>query len=426
MRLPIALWCVVAATAVALAQGQTPLTLRQAEQIGLKNNPRIGAARFTAQAAGQVPAELRSSFLPQFAGNITGAGASDGSRIAAGSLNNPVIYDRLATGFSLSQMITDFGRTGNLVAGARLRAQAEEQNTETARAEIVLQVDQAYYGLLRAQNVLTVARQTVQARQLVVDQVTALAQSKLKSQLDVSFASVNLSEAKLLLASAENQVRANQADLAAAMGYSNDQTLRVSEEPMPGALVDQPDTLIAEAIRSRPELANLRLREGADLRLAKAERALYFPTISTVAMAGYVPGRQDLLRSRYAAMGVNINIPVLNGGLFKARRSEAELRAQAAEQRLKDMENQVSRDVRVAYLNALTAYQRVGLTAQMMDQARLALTLAQSRYDIGLGSIIELSQAQLNATSAEIASITAKYDYQAERAALDYQVGVNR
>ena len=82
--------------------------------------------------------------------------------------------------------------------------------------------------------------------------------------------------------------------------------------------------------------------------------------------------------------------------------------------------------MRVAYLNAVTAYQRVGLTAQLLDQARLALDLSQSRYQIGLGSIVELSQAQLNATSAEIASVSAKYDYQAQRALLDYATGTNR
>ena len=59
----------------------------------------------------------------------------------------------------------------------------------------------------------------------------------------------------------------------------------------------------------------------------------------------------------------------------------------------------------------------------MLDQATQALDLAQSRYDLGLSSIVELSQAQLNKTSAEIASAGAKYDYQFQRAVLDYQIG---
>jgi outer membrane protein len=132
------------------------------------------------------------------------------------------------------------------------------------------------------------------------------------------------------------------------------------------------------------------------------------------------------LGERYGAAGVNVNIPIFNGKLFHARQAEAELHAQAAAQNLKDFENRVSRDVRESYLNAVNAFQRLGLTAQLLDQAKLGLQLAQSRYDLGLGSIVELSQAQLNETSGEIASTRAKYDYQTERAILSYQTATIR
>jgi outer membrane protein len=412
--------------ATAFAADPQRLTLQEAERIALQANPRVGAARFSAMAAGQVPAEYRANYLPQFFGNITGAGASDGSRIAAGGLNNPVIYDRLASGLTVSQMITDFGRTANLTGSASLSAKAADQNAEAVRAQVVLLVDRAYYNLLKAQNVLTVAQQTVKERQLVVDQITALAQSKLKSSLDVSFAQVNLSEAKLTLASAENDVRSVSAELSAALGYAGQRSFQLVEENLPGPVNESLDALVHEAMDARPELRDLRLRESAAQRFAKAERALSFPTISTVATAGYVPARVTQLHSNYGAAGLNVNLPVFNGGLFSARRREAEFKAAAASQQVKDAANQVARDVRIAYLAAQTAYERVGLTAQMLDQAKLALDLAQTRYKIGLGSIVELSQAQLSETSAEIASVSAKYDYQAQRALLAFETGTNR
>ena len=429
MRNPPRLALLLAAALFSRAQNAPQsLNLRQAEQIALHNHPRIASAALTAQAAAQVTAEVRSAYMPQVFGNFTGAGASDGSRIAAGALNNPVIYDRLATGFAVSQLLTDFGRTSNLVSSANLRAQSRQQNTEATRGETILTVDRAYFAVMRAENVLRVAQETVKARQLVVDQVTALAQSKLKSTLDVSFANVNLSEAKLLLASAENDVKAAAAALSTALGYPDERAFTLAEEPMPGAILDPPESLVREAFRSRPELAAARLEEGSAQRFAKAERALAFPTVSTVAAVGYIPSRQadQLVQNHYGAVGLNVSIPVLNGGLLSARRTEADLRALAAGQDIKDLENRIARDVRVAYLNAVTAYQRVGLTAQLLDQARLALDLSQSRYQIGLGSIVELSQAQLNATSAEIASVSAKYDYQTQRALLDYETGTNR
>jgi len=129
---------------------------------------------------------------------------------------------------------------------------------------------------------------------------------------------------------------------------------------------------------------------------------------------------------RYGAIGINVNIPVFNGGLFRARQTEAALRAKAAAARVDDLAIQVTRDVRLAYLNALTAFDRLGLTDQLLNQAQLAMDLARGRYDLGLSSIVELSQAQLNLTSAQIANTTARYDYQTQRVVLDYQIGALR
>ena len=89
-------------------------------------------------------------------------------------------------------------------------------------------------------------------------------------------------------------------------------------------------------------------------------------------------------------------------------------------------ELQVSREVRVAYLNALSAHQRVGLAAKLLDQSAMSLDLAKTRYELGLGSIVELSQAELSLTRAELAVASARYDYLARRADLNFQLGENR
>jgi outer membrane protein len=336
--------------------------------------------------------------------------------------NNPR-YNRLGSGLSIGQMITDFGRMGNLVAMSNLRAKAQDQATATTRADILLAVSRAYFSVLRAQAVLQVADQTVAARQLVVDQVTALAQAKLKSTLDVSFANVNLSDAKLLQVQAQNDLQAARADLAAAMRIPGQTGFILAEEAMPSQLPDRIADLVQEAIRNRPELKQLRLEESAAQRFTKAEHALYYPYVGVIGTAGFVPAAYAAVPGRYGAVGINVTIPIFNGGLFKARETEAELKAKAAAENVNDLANRVTRDVRVAYLNATTAYDRLALTQQLLDQAKLALDLAQSRYDLGLGSIVELSQAQLNLTTAQIANTSARYDYQSQRVAVDYQIG---
>ncbi len=407
---------------------QTPrkLTLQEAEAAAVKNHPRVSAAMLTALAANQVTIETRSAYFPNLFGSVTSAGALTDSRLSAGALNNPVIFNRFATGVTVGQLITDFGRTPNLVASARLRAQAQDQTAQASRADVLVQVDRAYFSALRSQAVLRVAEQTVQARQLIADQVAELAKSKLKSGLDVSFANVNLSDAKLLLASAQNQRLAAFSELSEAIGLNTTEEFELADVEMPGAMPSDASAVVKEALKNRPEIASLRLEDEAALKFAAAEKDLERPSVSALASLGVTPAHDDRLRGRYAAVGVNVNIPVFNGRLFSARRAEAELRARAAAERLRDMENRVARDVSVAWLNAGTAYQRLGLTAQLLDQAAQALDLAQSRYDLGLGSIVELSQAQLNKTSAEIQNASARYEYQLQRAVLSYQAGALR
>ena len=120
---------------------------------------------------------------------------------------------------------------------------------------------------------------------------------------------------------------------------------------------------------------------------------------------------------------MNVTVPLTNGNLYSARRAEANFRATAELQSLQDMENRVARDVRVAWLDLQTGRQRLGLTDQLLAQATDALDLAQERYNLGLSSIVELTQAQLNQTRAQIEQASARYDYQARNASLRFQTG---
>src|ERR1017187_9009172 len=178
---------------VAQAQPAMRLTLAEAQRLAIQNNPQFSAAKYTAAAANQVPNQYKANLLPNLSGNFTGVGADNGSRIAAGGLNNPVVYDRVGSGLTISQLVTDFGRTNNLIGMAKLQAAAQDQVTEGTRADILLVTSSAYFAVLSAQSVLQVVDETVKTRQTVVDQVSALAESKLRSTLDVSFANVNLS-----------------------------------------------------------------------------------------------------------------------------------------------------------------------------------------------------------------------------------------
>ena len=404
------------------ATGVIHLSVKDAEAIALKNNPAISVGRLNALASQQVTREVRSALWPQAYANLTAVDARNNSRVTAGAMNNPIVFTRAAGGAIVSQLITDFGHTTNLVASARLRAKAEEQNALATKEDVLLAVDQAFYGALQTHAVLRVAEQTVASRQLLSDQVSALAKSKLKSDLDLSFANVNLAQAKLLYLDALNNDKAAIASLSAILGYPNQQNFDLisDSEPMTPPPADV-DPLIAQAFSMRPEILALEFESESSEKLYRANRDQMLPTISALAAYGDAPVRDDRIYGPYAAAGVNVQIPIFNGFLFPARTHEADLRAQAARQRLMDLRNRISRDVRTSWLAASTAFDRVSVSEQLLAQANLALDLAQTRYKLGLSSIVELSQAQLQQTQAEIGNAQAGYEYRLALSVLRYQ-----
>jgi len=409
--------------------GATPLTRKDAEALAIKNNPQISVAHLLALASQQVAREVRSNLWPTANGNITGVDAQSGTRITAGFLNNPIIYERAAAGVAVTQLITDFGRTTNLVSSANYSAKAENENALATRQQILLAVDRAFYNALQAQAVLTVAQETVKARQAVADQVGALFKNKLKSELDFSFASVNLAQAKLLLLDAESNEETAQATLSMVLGFPIVETFKLSDETSPAAAPPaNVDDLIALAFSSRPEIRSLQFQYQSAAKYQKAERDLLFPSIRATGAVGVTPvgnvavaPSPEAFNNTYGAVGANMEIPIFNGFQSFARSKEASLRAQATDERLRDLKNTISRDVRASWLGANAAYQKLAVTRQLLDQAKLALDLAQSRYKLGLGSIVEVSQAQLQETQAEIAFAQAGYDYRLSLAVLTYE-----
>ncbi|HXR08572.1 MAG TPA: TolC family protein [Candidatus Acidoferrum sp.] len=415
-----------AAGSVPAADAPRHLTLRQAEDIALAQHPRISVANLVALAAQQSVKESRAAFFPNIYASATAVGVADtnNTRIAAGYLNNPSVFERTAGGLTIQQLITDFGRTSELTRTAKLRSKAEEMNREATREEILLEVNAAYFSALQAQAILAAARQTENERTLVLRQVQALAATaKQRSGLDVSFASVDLDQARLLVAKADNDLQSAFASLSTVLGEREAQSFELAEEPMPELVTNSAPDLVLEALASRPDLARARYQRDAAKEFARAENKLSYPTLSAIASGGLVPLGDSRLGDNYGAAGVNLNIPLFTGGLYQARQREAELQADAADQTVRDQENTIARDTQISKLNLDYSFARIALTASLLQNANQALELAQTRYRNSLSSIVELSQAELNQTTAQIEEAGARYDYHIQRAALDFQLG---
>ena len=285
----------------------------------------------------------------------------------------------------------------------------------------------SYFSVLEAQAVLQVARQTFDTRQLLLDQVSVLSSNKLKSELDVSFARVALEEGRLLLQKAQNNADDAMTSLSTALGY---------REPQPFQLIESSQSifsntndisqLVETALAERPELLSLRDERDAALRFAKSERDSRLPIVSAVGMVGDAPSHDSHLPDNYAVGGIQLSLPLFAGGLYMARQHEAELKAQSDNELLRAAEDNIVRDVHLAWLNVNNALEQLHTTEQLVKHAAEAYDLAEARYKIGSSSIVELSQAQLSLTSAQIANTNARYDVLIQEANLSYQIGALR
>jgi outer membrane protein len=411
------------------------LTRAQAEQLAIKNNPRISVGRLLALAQHQVYRQTRAAELPTFNGDITAVDAHEGSRIGAGSLTASRLLEHAGAGVTLNQLLTDFGHTTNLVASSKLRDMAARATGLATEEDIVLATDQAFYSVLQAQALLQVAQQTVTTRQSVESQVNELTKNKLKSEVDLAFAQVNLSEAKLLLLDAQNNVDSSLAALTAILGFDKQVQYELVEENTQAPAPPPPDVdvVVNTALQQRPDLQAFTYDQRAAEKFHRAQRDQLLPTISALGIAGGTPVRPDcidgcfpnyFISSWYGAIGVNMSIPIFNGFLYSAEASEAKYRAQAAAEDTRDLRDRVVRDVRTAWLAANTAFQRVGVAEELSKEADLSLRLAQGRYQLGLSSIVELSQAQLQQASAAIGYVNAQYQYKLALSTLNFEMGV--
>jgi outer membrane protein len=285
----------------------------------------------------------------------------------------------------------------------------------------------AFFTSLKAQSVLAVAQQTVDTRKLLLDQVAELATNKLRSDLDLSFAKVTYEEGNLLVAKAQNDLEEAFAVLSTLLGDREKRTYHLIEESASVMAPVDTTSLVDVALSNRPDLVRLRLEHEGAAQFARAQKGLSYPVISAFGEGGFIPVRDTShFEDRYAAAGVNLSLPLFDGGLDSAKRSEAELRSQAAAEKLRDAENTAIHDVRVAGLHVNYAWERLDLTRKLFDNASRAYDLAEARYKLGSSSIVELSQAQLSKTEADIAHTSAKYEYDIQHAILEFEIGSTR
>ena len=408
-----------------VAPAQTPptRTLEECVAIALERQPKLGAAEADVEAGRQRVRQEIAGYLPLISAN---ASANQSKTSAAQKTGLPGSgasqqYGYYSTGFSLSQVLFDFGRNLDAIQSARALRDSLAADADTQRETIVRGVKQAYFDLLAARRLRGVAEETLRSNQRQLDQARGRYQVGFATKLDVTRSEVLVANTELDLLTARNSVLVAEQTLRHAMGLT---------EPLDFELVDMLEATpveipeqraLAIALEHRPELVSIRAQVRAAEETASARWKEHLPDVTGGANYDW-SGSSSPLRSSWN-YGALVNVPLFSGGLIDARVGEARANARALGFQEQSLKQDVALEVRRATLDLARAREAIGVSARAREQARANLELAEGRYQAGVGNVIELTDAQAQRASAEAEYVRSLYGFHTAVAELERAIG---
>jgi outer membrane protein len=427
----------VLADDVPLAAGED-LTLVRAIALALAHHPARMAAAARAGAAGERTGEARAHLLPQVFGVTeylrgTDNGIGDTAYLPAlGVTRAPTqgrhvnqltdTFDNYLAAVSAYQYLFDFGRTRGLVEQRDAEADAERARLRLVELDLVYQVSQSYFDLVAAKEIVKVYEKAVAQRGEHLRQAQVKAQAGLKPDIDVFTAQSDLARAQLRLVDARNASATAKAALDNAMGLGEHAPDYRQSDTLPsGEIPEQEGTYLERAFEQRPDLKMLLDEARATGAEMKQYRSDYLPSIGAV--AGYnVRGQNATPGNNYYA-GLVLTWPIFNGFLTDHQVEEARLRQDAVRHGIENLRQQIVLQVKRSFLDWQASLDRIHQAEATLAASRVELDLAEKRYESGLGSIIELTDAQRRYTEDGAEQVKALAGFSIARAALDRDVG---
>jgi outer membrane protein len=406
------------------------LGLRQAVEIALEKHPVLQAATANLKGAEARTEQTRALYYPQVYANfdtMSGVGGINPRFVAPAGAMLRQNLSQYTGGVIANQRLYDFGFTKNLVESSDLAARAQEQDVNGQQALVVLNVQRAYLVSLKNRRLVQIAEETIRERGIIRSQIETLYRQQLKSKLDLALVQVELTNAESALVKARNALKASFADLNRAMGVAGEEEYILEDLPIEVRPARPLDALIQES-RSHPELKRAQeTARSAESRL-KATQKLYLPTVSAVASAGdfetFDTSRSDRTGGWWTA-GALMSIPLFTGFLIENQVREAAAQQVAAESNSTNVEQLLTQQVTVAYLDTVTFAQQIKLAEEQVKTAQEALQLARQRYKLGLASVVEVTQSEVAVTAAQTRLAEAQYDYKIAEVNLAYATGTS-
>lgn len=414
------------------AQGQgKKLTFEQAIATALANHPAIQEFKARSQAARAQIGVSRANLLPKVTHTSSyyygtsvptsslavpsGFGQFAGSR---GEINDFTVHQ-----FQANQLLYDFGKTLGQVGQSRALFQATTMDVQNVRQQVVLDAKTAFFGYLAAERAVRVSEENLRLNEDLVRQAKGFYDVGVRARIDVTTAEANLYTAQADLITARNNLQVAQVSLMTALGLKSwpydGLSYQVETRPQPVILADAKE----RALTDRPDLVRNRFQQQADKQAIRTARAGFYPTF-------YAQGSQNTQGKPYGDMrgtwslSLNASVPIFEGLATKYSLQQAKENLRATQANAEVLRQDINKQVEQSYLNVQAAAERIRAAAKGQEAARENWDLARGRYNAGVGSIIEVTDAQVKYFNAELTYIRVVYDLKVAEAQLEKAMGV--
>ncbi len=420
--------CIPAAAEEELVRKGELLTLERAVGIALKMHPNVLAGQGAVFVSEAKKGQAQAGYWPAIDATVGYSRFRPSVNLSGGATGNTAFrtshsFDQYSADGSVKQTLFDFGKTGTNVNIQKKNIEASKADLENTEEQVILNVKQAYYNLLRAKRTRDVAVETVKQFEQHLDQAKAFYEVGTKPKFDVTKAEVDLSNAKLNLISAENSVRLAMVSLNNAMGLPDAPEYLIEDNLSFAKYVVGLEDAVKKAYENRPEVKALTARRIAAEKSVYLAQTGYFPMLT--GNAGWTWAGEKLnVRDGGWNAGVALSIPIFSGFLTKNQVSEAKANLSILKANEEALRQNVLLEVQQNYLNLNESEERIATAEIAVRQAKENHEIASGRYAAGVGNPIEVTDAEVGLSNAKAAHIQALYDYKITAASLEKAMGI--
>jgi outer membrane protein len=423
------------------------VTLDEAQRAAVQNQPQIHQARAATAAAAGRGWEARAGYLPQVIGSVllertnslssgsstTGTTGTTGMMGTTGTMTSttPItttgsapFHDLFSAGVTATQLIYDFGQTSEKWRAANRATESLEATEKATIHQVLLTVRSAFFTARADKALVKVGEETLQNELKHLAQIAGQVGVGINAEIDLATERTTVANDRLALIQAQNNYDVARVQLNVAMGVGSNIEYQVADEGFP--TIDgedqSTDQLVAEAMKARPELLSLEKERQYNQLTVRSLKGGYGPTLSAIGGLSVADafglGANDTGLVPVEYVGLSLTWPIFSGGLTTGQVKEAEGNLGVAEAQLDQERLQVRLDVEQARLAVRTYKVAITTADELVTNARYQLRLAEKRYAAGVGSIIELGDAQVAVTSASTQRVQADYNLATARAQL--------